>query len=148
MAALIYSGCARAAFDNPPALELEAAPLAVGAEELQADYSFDAETADLIYKDRPVTLRGLKIENVQAWFYSGSGYAFSVPTYIKGPQDYFITAGKIKMIPRDPAYLVGAAPGSIVDIVGRCQGLINGEIVIAECWVKITGGVIDTGGGY
>ena len=148
LVAAVLSGCSGAGVDAPSAIELDDGPLPVTVDLLASSYDSASITADAAYTERTVQLRGVNVDEIQAWFYSGAGYSAVAPTFIKGPQDYFIISGGIKFKPRDPAYLVSLIPGSIVDIVGRCRGVTGGEIVVDDCWIKLTGGGFSSGASY
>ncbi len=132
----------------PYTIELKAAPIEVTASELAEAYAANSSVADERFKSQTIVLTRAAVDGMQAWFYSGAGYQSTFPPYIRGPEDYFITINNVKFKPKDPAYLVNIMPGSEVDIVGRCDGIQNGEIVVAQCWIRLVGGAVNISGSY
>lgn len=81
------------------------------------------------------------VEAFQSHFYHGQYYGEDIPSGIRGPGDYFIDSQGARFIPKEPVYLQGVGPGSIVDIFGTVIGLNEeGILIFEDCWIDLVGG--------
>jgi hypothetical protein len=48
----------------------------------------------------------------------------------------------VKFRPKYPTDIDGILVGSVVEIVGECQGLQWGRIIVKDCWIRVIEGYI------
>ena len=138
--AVSLTGCYKTELFIPDYIQLEAAPVETTVEELLADYLTDEEAADAKYNGKRLLFYGVLVEEARSYYPHGQYHEDPMPDDIKGTEYYMFTTGSVLFNPKDPVYLYGVVPGSIVDVVGVCQGLSGDIIIISDSWIQIAGG--------
>lgn len=133
----------------PDFTPVEAAPIETTVEELLADYLTDEQAADAKYNGNELVFYEVLVEEVRSYFPHGQYNEDPMPDDFSSVDVYYMfRASSIVFNPQDPAYLYGVVPGSIVDVVGVCQGFSDNVITIGDSWIKITGGEVGDSLGY
>lgn len=133
-----FTGCAVMENDivAPRFEELKAPPIKVTIDQLYAEYMVDGLAAEDKYNEKRLLFYGLTVEEVFSVLNPGNE-VFQYNAYI--------IADNAKFIPRHFVYTDNIRVGFVVDIVGRCNGLIRSNIgepflQISDCWINIVEG--------
>ncbi|UCE97993.1 MAG: hypothetical protein JSV74_01310 [Dehalococcoidia bacterium] len=137
---IILGGCNSKNSVVPESMNIGEIPIETNVKQLIDEYMSNEKTADIKYKGKKLVFYGVVAEHVESYFPHGQYHEDPMPSNIKGPEDYEFMANSIIFKPRDPIYLYGVVPGSIVDVVGICQGLSDDTVIITDSWIKIVSG--------
>ena len=136
----ILVGCHSNDSTLPEYISIGETPTVTSIEQVIIDYTTDQQAADAKYKGKKLVFYNIVVETVQSWFPHGQYHEDPMPNYIKGPDDYWFITNSVIFRPRDPIYLYGIITGSVVDVVGICDGLSDNKVVITDAWIKRIGG--------
>jgi hypothetical protein len=134
---IVLLGCGKYELWIPEFTEFAPSPAEVTVEQLYSDYMVDEGAADAKYKGRRFIFTNVKVEEIESRFVNRRAI------------DIYIMNNFVKFRPRYPADIDGILVGFIVEIVGECQGLQWGRIIVKDCWVAIIEGDLgDVTSGY
>ncbi|MFC1847064.1 hypothetical protein ACFLYS_03300 [Chloroflexota bacterium] len=142
------TGCYQIKPFIPDSIRLQAPTIETTVEDLLAEYLADQESADVKYNGKRIVFYEVLVEGAQWYFPHGQYHEDPMPDYITGIEDYWFVANSVVFSPKDPVYLYGVVAGSIVDVVGVCQGLSGDVIIVSDSWIKIAGGEVSGPAGY
>jgi len=146
LAGLLLTGCdSGALFAVPSAVFLKDPPLLVTAEQIFYEYSSDPVQADLQYLGKRVMFDEVTVDGLVTVF----NYQDRQP----GGSDYTMhfISGNIKYQLRDFSLMQSIKKDYILNIVGICQGIQGGYVVVDDCWVQSVYGELSqvaASGGY
>jgi len=127
------SGCIESAgssFVVPTFEEPGPPPIEVTIDQLYAEFIADEAAAKAKYKGEKLLFTGVTVEEIDSYFLD-----------IRATKIY-IRSGPAEFLPRYPDDFDYILEGFVVDIVGDCQGLSWGRVVINDCWIQVTEGDI------
>ena len=130
---------AESSFVFPTFEEPSQPPTEVTVEQLYAEYMVDEAAADARYEGKRLLFNEVEVVKVKRQNYTdshGDDYLLSL---------YFIT-GPVKFKLQDFGIMQNIKEGYVLNIVGECRGLLEGFVIIEDCWVESVIGDIGTGG--
>jgi len=137
-----FIGCTRVPFSAPVPMTLAKPPAAVTTAQISADYSNDAAASDLKYKGLRLLFTNITVDDVSQQYF--------IPTYSGGKTMFtmYFTSGSIRFKLKDFNLMQSVEKGYILNIVGQCQGLNQGFVIIDDCWVQSIVGELNTTSAY
>ena len=101
-------------------------------DEIYQAYTDDEQAANAKYKGKRLLFSNVTVDLVRSYFLNAR------------ESDVCIVAGGVKFKPRYNTKVDSVFPDFEIEITGKCQGMIFGQIYITDCWFKVTKG--DAGG--
>ena len=128
---LLLTGC-HAPFLAPNAVFFNDPPIPVTTEQIFAHYSLDPQQADLKYLGKGVMFNDVTVQELDM--------AYFAPT-TSGGRTYYVMhffSGNVKYRLKDEDFdlMQSVQQGYILNIVGICQGIQDGCVVVDECWIQ------------
>lgn len=140
LTSLFMTGCARYEIFVPEHIHLDPPPEEVTIEQLLFDYMTDEVGADVKYKDKNILLSEVEVEEVVTSYYPARSDVYGY-TYLY--VDYFLSGG-CKFTLKDFELMQNVQVGYILNLVGTCNGLPDGVVVITDCWAESIVGDLGT----
>ena len=131
---LCLGGCATQVVARPKDATLSVSPSPQPAEtaRVSQDYRDNPSMADASYQGKRLIFNEVRIESV-----------------VRTVSNYYFTAGNIRFRPTCMGDLDYLAEGTVVSVVGECQGLLWGYVYFNDCWIGIlSGGLAAPRSGY
>jgi hypothetical protein len=100
--------------------------------EVYQAYIDDESAANDKYKGKRLLFSNVTVDLVKSYFLNAR------------EGDVCIVVGGLKFKPRYNSEVDSVFPDFKIDIAGKCQGMILGQVYITDCWFKVTEG--DTSG--
>jgi len=134
------TGCTNNEISIPEYTPLAPPPKEVAIEQLLFDYMTDEAAANTKYKDKRILLYEVEVEEVVTSYYPVRSDIYGY-TYLY--VDYFLSGG-CKFTLKDFELMQNVQVGYILNLVGNCNGLSAGLIMIADCYVESIFGDLGT----
>lgn len=137
---VVITGCTKDEISVPEFTPPATPPQEVKIEHLLLDYMEDEVAADAKYKGKRIWLNDIEVEDVVTKFFAVRREGFgNTNLYV----EYFLSLG-CKFTLKDFELMQNVQVGYILNLVGNCDGLFDGLIVINDCWAESVFGDLNT----
>jgi len=143
---IIGFGCANNTESTSAAPEFEEPgppPIEITVDQVYADYVANEEDADVKYSEKILLFSGIEVEEVVGNYFFMSEYMGAADlVFVK----LYFTSGSAKFKLRDEYFgiMQNIEEGYVLNVVGECEGLQEGFIIIDDCWVESVIGDLGT----
>ena len=126
---LMFSGCASHIVARPKnaTITIQPSPQPAQVAEVSQAYRDDPAQADASYQGRRLVLNEVRVETV-----------------VRTVSNYYFSCGNVRFRPRCPSDLDYLGEGTLVCVVGDCQGLLYSYVYFNDCWISILSGGLAT----
>ena len=123
--------------DVPEFEEIRPPPIEVTIDQLYADYLANEVSANAKYRDGKLLFYDIEVEEVVGNYFMMSealGAASGDLTYVK--LHFYSGVAKFKLREEYFGIMQNIEEGYVLNIIGECEGLKEGFLVIDDCWVE------------
>jgi len=141
-----FNGCTSGGGSHVTVPEFEGIgppPIEVTIDLLYADYVANEEDTIAKYSEKKLLFSGVEVEEVVGnYFMMADAMGAGELVYVK----LHFTAGDVKFKLREEYFgiMQNIEEGYVLNIIGKCEGLREGVIVVDDCWVESVVGDLGT----
>jgi len=132
---ITVTGCSRADLFVPEYTHLEPAPIMVTADQLYKDYELDEAAAEAKYQGKQIWILAARVDD---YIDSESGNYLTIRWYYEEIVDkedlvvetYSLASSTLQLEPQYSDGFRNVGDGYLVEIIGECQGILEGVVTV------------------